>query len=220
VARHLRDNDVTLPGGARLTVEAFQVLGQVLGSSTGSDLLHYLLEDPFAGGQLSDSFLHQAQSRLSFAEAPLYATLHEACYAQQEATRWSAQRVRGEFPGFDPSAALDGDAPLLFTGEMIFPWMFDTDPVLRPLRDAAQELAQRDSWPRLYDAGRLGANEVPAAAAIYFDDMYVPRDLSLETAAAVRGLRSWVTNEYEHDGLRVSNGAVLDRLIALVRGNA
>jgi hypothetical protein len=28
-----------------------------------------------------------------------------------------------------------------------------------------------------------------------------------------------VTNEYEHDGLRASNGAVLDRLIALVRGN-
>jgi hypothetical protein len=29
-----------------------------------------------------------------------------------------------------------------------------------------------------------------------------------------------VTNEYEHDGLRVSNGAVVDRLIAMVRGTA
>ncbi len=29
-----------------------------------------------------------------------------------------------------------------------------------------------------------------------------------------------MTNEYEHDGLLASNGAVLDRLIALVRGNA
>jgi hypothetical protein len=29
-----------------------------------------------------------------------------------------------------------------------------------------------------------------------------------------------VTNEYEHDGLRVSNGQVLDRLIAMARGNA
>ena len=29
-----------------------------------------------------------------------------------------------------------------------------------------------------------------------------------------------MTNEYEHDGLRVSNGAVLERLIAMVRGNA
>ena len=220
VARHLRDSAVTLPGGARLTVEAFQALGQMLGASTGSDTLHYLLEDPFAGSGLSDSFLHQAQSRLSFAEAPLYAALHEACYAQEQATRWSAQRVRGEFPGFDPAAALAGDAPLLFTGEMIYPWMFDTDPVLQPLRDAAQELAEQDSWPPLYDAGQLAANEVPAAAAIYFDDMYVPRNFSVETARAIRGLRPWVTNEYEHDGLRVSNGAVLGRLIALARGNA
>ena len=27
-----------------------------------------------------------------------------------------------------------------------------------------------------------------------------------------------MTNEYQHDGLRVSNGAVLGRLIALARG--
>jgi len=220
VARHLRANDVTWPGGGRLTVEAFQSLGQMLGSSTGSDTLHYLLEDPFAGGELSDAFLHQARSRLTFAEGPLYAALHEACYAQQVATRWSAQRIRAEYPGFDPAAALDGDAPLLFTGEMIYPWMFDTDPVLEPLREAAQELAERDSWPRLYDAGRLAANEVPVAAAIYFGDMYVPRDFSLETADAIRGLRYWVTNEYQHDGLRVSNGKVLDHLIALAHGNA
>jgi len=219
VARHLRANDVTLPGGERLSVEAFQSLGRVLGESTGGDTLHYLLEDPFAGGELSDGFLHQARSRLTFAEAPLYAALHEACYAQQVATRWSAQRVRAEYPGFDPAAALDGDAPLLFTGEMIYPWMFDTDPVLQPLRDAAQELAECDSWPRLYDAGRLAVNEVPVAAAIYFDDMYVPRDFSLETADAIRGLRSWATSEYQHDGLRVSNGKVLDRLIALAHGN-
>jgi hypothetical protein len=29
-----------------------------------------------------------------------------------------------------------------------------------------------------------------------------------------------VTNEYEHDGLRVSKGRVLDRLIAMARGSA
>jgi len=66
----------------------------------------------------------------------------------------------------------------------------------------------------------LGKCEVPAAAAIYFDDMYVPRELSLQTAAGIRGLRRWVTNEYEHDGLRASDGAVLDRLIRLARGEA
>jgi len=61
---------------------------------------------------------------------------------------------------------------------------------------------------------------VPAAAAVYFEDMYVPAQFSLATARDIRGLRPWVTNEYQHDGLRVSNGAVLGRLIALARGLA
>jgi hypothetical protein len=60
---------------------------------------------------------------------------------------------------------------------------------------------------------------VPAAAAVYYDDMYVPQTFSVPTARTIRGLRPWVTNEYEHDGLRVSDGKVLDRLIAMVRGN-
>jgi hypothetical protein len=125
-----------------------------------------------------------------------------------------------EFPEFDPAAAVDGDITFLFTGEMIYPWMFETDPVLRPLRDAAEELAQRDSWPALYDPARLAATGVPSAAAVYYEDMYVPRALSVPTARAIRGLRPWITNEYQHDGLASSNGAVLDRLIALARGTA
>jgi pimeloyl-ACP methyl ester carboxylesterase len=220
VARHLADSETLLPSGARLTVEAFQALGQELGSSTGSHALHYLLEDPFAGDELSDDFLYRAQTQLSFAGAPLYALLHEACYAQGGATNWAAHRVRAEFGEFDAAAALDGDDPLLFTGEMIYPWMLENDPVLRPLRRAADLLAQRESWPGLYDGPRLRASDVPAAAVIYYDDMYVPREYSVQTAAAIEGLRAWVTNEYEHDGLRVSDGRVLDRLIAMARGNA
>ncbi len=220
VARHLRDHQVVLPGGGQLTVEWFQLLGQLLGQSTGSDDLHYLLEDPFAGGELSDAFLHAVQPRLSFAAAPLYAVLHEACYAQGTATRWAAHRVRAEFAEFDPATALAGEAPLLFTGEMIYPWLFELDPALLPLRDAAGELADRADWPALYDPARLAANEVPVAAAVYFHDMYVPAELSVPTSQLIGGLRAWVTSEYEHDGLRVSGGAVLDRLIKMVRGTA
>jgi pimeloyl-ACP methyl ester carboxylesterase len=218
IARQLRARDVRLPGGGPLTVENFQVLGRMLGSSTGSHTLHYLLEDAFTGGELSDVFLREAESFLTFTAGPLYAILHEACYAQGFATRWSAQRVRSEFPAFDPAAALDGDGPLLFTGEMIYPWMMDADPVLRPLRETADLLAGRDAWPLLYDPVRLGANQVPVAAAVYYADMYVDRDDSMRTAATIGGLRPWVTSEYEHDGLRVSHGAVLDRLIGMVRG--
>jgi pimeloyl-ACP methyl ester carboxylesterase len=222
VAQHLSRHDVRLPDGAPLSVQAFQSLGDMLGQSTGSNALHYLLEDPFAGDELSDAFLYAVQAKLSFAPAPLYALLHEASYAQGFATRWSAQRVRAEFAEFDPGPALDedrGTAPLLFTGEMIYPWMIDADPVLRPLREAADVLAERDDWPPLYDPSRLAANDVPVAAAVYYNDMYVDREFSMRTASAIRGLRTWVTSEYEHDGLRVSSGAVLDRLIAMCRGN-
>jgi pimeloyl-ACP methyl ester carboxylesterase len=225
VARHLASHEVIMPGGGRLTVPAFQSLGRMLGTASGSDTLHYLLEDAFAGtgpsgAVLSDAFLARAAAELSFAEAPLYALVHEACYAQETATRWAADRIMAEFGEFDPAAAVDGDITLLFTGEMIYSWMFEIDPVLRPLRDAAEELAARETWPRLYDPARLAANDVPAAAAVYFDDMYVPRQLSLPTAHAIRGLRPWVTNEYQHDGLRLSDGRVLGRLIALARGTA
>ena len=103
---------------------------------------------------------------------------------------------------------------------MIYPWMVDGEPRLRSLRAAADLLAERDDWPRLYDPDRLAANDVPAAAAVYFDDMYVDASFSLATAQATGGLRPWVTNEYEHDGLRVSSGAVLGRLIDMVRGEA
>jgi pimeloyl-ACP methyl ester carboxylesterase len=218
VAHALAERQVMLPGGGQLTVERFQSIGQLLGSSTGSHTLHYLLEDPFAGSELNDDFLVRAQALVSYASAPLYALLHEACYAQGAATRWSAQRIRTEFDAFDPARALDGAEPLLFTGEMVYPWALTVDPALESLAECGELLAARQSWPQLYDPARLARNEVPVAAALYFDDMYVPRQLSVPTAAAIRGLRPWVTNEYEHDGLRVSNGAVLDRLIALGRG--
>jgi len=220
IARRLQDSRVLLPDGSQLTVAAFQSLGHRLGQGTGSDELHYLMEGAFAGDQFSDAFLHDVQCELTFADGPLYAVLQEPCYAQGAATRWSAQRILAEFGEFDPGPALDGERPLLFTGEMIYPWMFERDPVLRSFRPAADLLAEHKDWPALYDPSRLAANEVPVAAALYFGDMYVPREFSLPTAEAIHGLRPWVTSEYEHDGLRVSNGIVLGRLIELAQGLA
>jgi hypothetical protein len=48
--------------------------------------------------------------------------------------------------------------------------------------------------------------------------MYVDREFSMQTARAIGGLQAWVTSEHEHDGLRASGGAVLDRLIGMARG--
>jgi hypothetical protein len=118
--------------------------------------------------------------------------------------------VRAEFPEFDSTD------PLLFTGEMIYPWMIADDPLMAPYRQAADALAQRTDWPPLYDVDRLRANRVPVAAAVYDSDMYVNRDLSLRTAALIGNLRLWHTAEHQHDGLRVSNGEVLSHLLALL----
>ncbi|MFD8596529.1 alpha/beta fold hydrolase [Kitasatospora sp. NPDC059646] len=226
IAAHLIDRPAALPDGGELTVEAFQALGMMLGSGTGSYVLHYLLEEAWVEGpdgpELSDAFLAGAHAHLSFAVGPLYAVLHESIYGQRSVdaggTEWSAERVRKEFPEFDAAAALATDEPVLFTGEMIYPWMFETDPSLRPLRETAQLLAERTDWPDLYDPQRLASNQVPVYAAVYHDDMYVDTAHSLETADSVAGLRTWITNEWEHDGVRVSGRRVLDRLMRMARG--
>ncbi|MFF8941915.1 alpha/beta fold hydrolase [Streptomyces sp. NPDC014864] len=222
VADHLLTHDVVLPNGHRLTVEAFQSLGILLGGSDGSHRLHYLLEHAFVraadGWTLSDAFQEETQGLLSYAGHPLYALVHEAIYGQDtRPTAWAAERVRAEFPQFDAAKALTGDGPVLFTGESVHPWMFDCDPALRPLRETAELLAAHTGWKPLYDPARLAANEVPVAAAVYHDDMYVDTAHALRTARAIRGLRTWVTDEFEHDGVRAGGPRVLDRLLALAR---
>ncbi|MFJ3582162.1 alpha/beta fold hydrolase [Streptomyces sp. NPDC090127] len=223
IAAHLLERPAALPNGGLLTARSFQSLGILLGGGEGTHQLHLLLEDAFvptaAGPALADAFLENVQAQLSYAGHPLYAVLHEAIYAQgQGPTAWAAERVRAEFPEFDAEKTLAGDGPLLFTGETVHPWHFETDPALRPLRETAHLLAERTDWAPLYDPARLAANEVPVAAAVYHDDMYVDTGHSLETARAIRGLRTWVTDEFEHDGVRAGGPRVLDRLLSLARG--
>ncbi|MEU1308776.1 alpha/beta fold hydrolase [Streptomyces cinnamoneus] len=223
IARHLAQQPQTLSDGTVLTVEQFQQLGILLGTGDGSHRLHYLLEDAFvptpAGEQLSDAFGEQAAALLSRTASPLYTLLHEAIYAQDgRPTHWSAERVRAEFPQFELN--VEDGGRFLFTGETVHPWMLRTQPALRPLHETAQLLARREGWTPLYDAAQLARNTVPVAAAIYHDDLYVDTGHSLRTARSIAGLRTWVTDEYEHDGVRASGRMVLDRLLRLVRDEA
>lgn len=222
IVDHLAAHEEVLPDGTVLTPEAFQQLGILLGGGDGSHRLHYLLENAFVrtvdGPRLSDEFGERAMGVLSRTANPLYALLHESIYAQDgRATDWSAHRVRAEFPRFDPVGAVAAGEPVLFTGESVHPWMLDVLPGLRPLRETAHLLAARTGWGPLYDAEQLARNAVPAAAVIYHDDLFVDTEHALRTAGAIQGLRAWVTNEYEHDGVRAQGGVVLDRLLRLAR---
>lgn len=219
IVQALQHTEIRLPGGGVLSPQRFLQLGLVLGMSDGFETLHYLLEEAFVtqpDGQwvLNWNFLQHVEQHQSFDTNPIYAVLHEACYTQGSASAWSAHRLLGEFPAF----ALDTEGPLLFTGEMVYPWMLDDYAQLRPLRGAAQLLAHTAAWPELYNVERLRQNTVPVAAAVYYDDMYVHREFSEETAREVPNIKLWVTNEYEHNGLRADGAAVLGRLLAMVRG--
>ena len=44
----------------------------------------------------------------------------------------------------------------------------------------------------------------------------MPRSFSEETAARIAGMKVWLTNEFEHDGLRASD-RVFERLLAMRR---
>lgn len=195
---------IVLPDGEPLTWRRFRQHGNALGMSDGAEKLHHLLELPFD----SPAFRHDVAAPMAFDRNPLYAVVHEACYADGVVTDWSAERMLpGEYE----------DDVTLFTAEHVFPWMFEDYAGLRQYREVAELLAQ-ESWPALYDPQVLRHNEVPAAAAVYADDLYVESTFSMETAAAVQGLRPWLTNEYEHNGLRADGDRILSRLIDLAAG--
>jgi proline iminopeptidase len=207
--------EVLLPDGDRLTVQRLQFMGSGFGMKHGFEELHWLLDEAFSGtGEgPSDTFLAAALAHSSFADDPLWAVLQEPIYADQEsgATLWAAQAEHLRHPEFAPDAR-----PLRFTGEMMFPWMFEQIRLLKPFAPAADALARRVDWSPLYDRERLAANEVPVAAAVYFDDLYVDAPLQLETAAGVGNVQAWVTNEWEHDGIRDSGDRVVRHLLELV----
>ncbi|AMD87593.1 aminopeptidase [Actinomyces radicidentis] len=180
-------------------------LGSTLGASGGIDALHHLLErDP-----ASWAFRYDLGAMLPFGgRNPLYAVIHESCWADGGATPWAAERVR--------PTAFDND-PTLLTGEHVTRDSFAEDSTLRPWREVAEILAEHE-WPRLYDEAALRVANVPGAAAVYARDVYVPMTTSLETASLMPRLRTWVTSEYEHNGSSASGGAVFRRLRHLAAG--
>ncbi|MDR0594863.1 MAG: alpha/beta hydrolase [Bifidobacteriaceae bacterium] len=202
IADLLTATAVHLPDGDRLTVPRLQSLGLDLGTKAGAHRLHWLLDTALIKpDRLSQAFLYEVNQRTAFAANPLFWTLQEFIYGcgDNGPINWAAHRELARHPEFAATAR-----PLLFTGEMALPWMFDQVRCLRPFKSAVERLMRRESWPELYRPAVLAANEVPLQAVVYFDDLYVDADLQLGALAGVGNSHAWVTNEYEHDGIHSS----------------
>ena len=228
---------VVMPRGGYLTVRRFLQLGHMLGSGSGIDSLHNLLEDAwFIEGspevsELNESFLFAIEAeQYCFEYSPIYWLMHESIYMNDngQASAWAAERViqEPEFKdAFDPLksvAKVDDDSSFVnFTGEMVYSWMGEDYAALRPLKQVATVLAEK-VWERpLYDLHALKnvAKSVPCAALVSYDDVYVERTFSEETAEVLGGedyCKMWVTNEFQHSGLRDDPTKVMETLFKMV----
>ncbi|KAB0479709.1 alpha/beta hydrolase [Vibrio chagasii] len=216
ISDYLLNNEVKLPNGQVFTVEQFQLIGINLGAGEANLPMYFTLESAFVEvngkKQLSYIFLNQMQQEQGYLTNPIYAILHESIYCQGTASNWSAYRVREQYPHFNYQSGSE----FWFTGEMVYPWMFDQLETLKPLREAANILAEKSDWGTLYNAAQINKNTVPMACAVYADDMYVELDYSRETLANIPNSKAWITNEYEHNGLRADGERIVDKLMTMV----
>ncbi|KAF5355455.1 hypothetical protein D9758_006295 [Tetrapyrgos nigripes] len=217
ICTFLDGNEVILPSGGRLSVRRFQQLGIDFG---GIDRVHQMVlrasNDLELFGKISYKVLQTIENSQSFDGRPIYAIIHEPV----KSSRWSAHRVVQKYPQYFSWTHIKDLAdtdPIYFTGEMIFPEMFDDYKNLRPLKGAAEILARDDSWGPLYDLDQLSRNEVHVTTATYYNDMYVPFELSQETASKIKNTEQYITNQLEHSGIREDPKDLMKRLFRLAK---
>ncbi|KZF24358.1 alpha/beta-hydrolase [Xylona heveae TC161] len=217
LVQYFADHSPKLPSGGHLSVLRFRQFGLAFGTHGGIDVVHeivlrayYELENL---GFLTVSTLTTIDGYFHFDQNVLYSILHESIYCQGMASEWSASRIATEFPQFRSEELKE--EPFFFTGEMIFPGMFDDYAQLVPLKEAANLIAEKMDWPFLYDENQLRKNTVPVYAVVFVDDMYVDFDLSRETASKIGNCKQYITNAIYHDGIRSKSEDVIKQLFAL-----
>ncbi len=194
---------IVLPDGEVVSVSRLRSLGMLLGSDDGWQTLWKLLDSDPA----TNAFRYDLASAMPFSgRNPLYYVLHESSYADGVVTNWAAERA-------EPQDFRDD--PTLLTGEHPRREWAETVPAFQPWKEVAEALAQMD-WPKLYDAEAIAASGIEGAAAVYYDDRFVPVEHSMATAALMPGVKVRVTSEHEHSGLRT--GEVLPMLFDLADG--
>jgi pimeloyl-ACP methyl ester carboxylesterase len=212
------DSTVRVQGGeGSISARRFLQLGIYFGKHGGLDDVHEFVlradTDLSQFGHLTRPTVLALENAQSWDTNVIYALLHEPLYCQGEASSWSAERLLENYPEFSLSN-VDSDKPVYFTGEMIYPFMFECYPELKKLKIVGDILAGENDWPRLYDVEQLRKNQVPTYAAVYHDDMYVDFDLSMETAKTIKGCKPFVTNSMYHNAISAKMNDVLKEIFA------
>jgi len=251
VNRLLQDPPRLPSGGTLTARRFLQLGIGLGGSPSAFASLHSLLSSAFLsddGDDLSRSFLKRIDTVQPFDDNPIYFLLHESIYADgnndndndnahSTPTDWAAHRATSNNDDFDhtlPSRRSGKDStPTLLYGETIFPWMADGDYAELSglgMRSLAHRLATKDDWGNLYDVERMrealakddgSGGDTRAAAAVYYDDMYVDFDAAMEVVGRggpLEGCKVWVTNEYQHSGLRDDGAVIVSKLLGMARG--
>ncbi|KAK4990671.1 hypothetical protein LTR50_002371 [Elasticomyces elasticus] len=227
------DGTVKLPSEGKLSARRFQQIGALFGFHGGIDLVHDIVlhaaYDVEQFGHITRPTLSSIERATGFDDALIYSILHEPIYCEDTAPNWSAHRLQNDYQEFN----LQSKGPIYFTGEMvsfhtrfswmvykakttqIYPWMFEDYSELRKVQDVANRVAADPAWGPLFDKTQLAKNEVPVYAAIYVDDMYVDYGLASETALAIKGCKTFVSNVMYHDAIRAKMDEVVKQLFAL-----
>jgi pimeloyl-ACP methyl ester carboxylesterase len=215
LCKYITKNKTLLPTGDQLTPDLLALLGINFGMEGGFESIYYLLESSLinygSDTKINPSFLYNFYKHIIYHTNPLYALIHESIYCQGTSSEWSAERKRKDFKEF----TYKEQNILFFTGEMIYPWMLSGLKALEPLKEAAEILAYKADWPNLYDEKVLKNNQVPTYAIIYDNDMYVEKDLGLETASKVSNLTYFIDHENEHSALRMHGKEIFEKLLSM-----
>lgn len=244
IVQKLLKEPALLPSGSTLTARRFLQLGLGFGGSPSTFAsFHETVSTAMVSCDGTDSdftraFLKSMDSAQSFDEHPIYFWLHESIYADgpsnNSPTAWAAHRAyeklvedKKEYDYQHTSSIDDDSQPTLFFGEMVFPWMPEDFQELSGvgLHAVADALAAKTDWGSLYDGDHmrkvLSDGTCRAAAAVYYDDMYVDFDASMKVASAggpLEKCKVWISNEYQHSGLRDGGSAIFSKLYGMATG--
>lgn len=245
IVQKLLEKPARLPSGGTLTARRFLQLGLALGGSPSAFAgFHAMISTAMINPDGSDSdftraFLKHVDSAQSFDDHPIYFWMHESIYGDgphmNSPTNWAAHRAYEDLTKMDDSydyrytsSLMDDDSkPTIFFGEMVFPWMPEDFEELGGvgLQAVANALAGKSDWSSLYSGENmrkvLGDGSCKAAAAVYYDDMYVDFDACMKVASKEGPLEKckvWVTNDYQHSGLRDDGSHIFSKLHAMAKG--